>query len=232
MRNKDKLIAEIMAVCCVLSTSTFFNMHGMAQTIITFEEKKGENEINPLGPNISGTIETYVVCNVTYNVGCINFIIDFSKNYSDCVINELLTLLDLKTKTGGSPITNYTTITSETEIDNLGQLFGNKDRIGNQNQNSLIMFTVYAQKSDGEDPLIFNDSETTDSSDQTQFTDVFSIFRIDDKRPTIQYDTTTHKMTLKIYIDLPDNSERMNYTSFSFGVDLKDETMLQIQSST
>ena len=32
MKNKGKLIAEVMAVCCVLSTPTFFNMYGMAET--------------------------------------------------------------------------------------------------------------------------------------------------------------------------------------------------------
>ena len=226
MKNKDKLIAEIMAVCCALSTSTFFNMYGMAEpdTVISFLNSDGTKT----GTAIFGTQETYSILDVEYNVGCINFIIDFSQNYSDCVINQLLAMLNLN-DVKGNPINDYTKITSEagtetgTEIYNLGQLFGD--------ENSLIKFTVYTPTSDELLQLRFNDSETTNSKKQTQFTNVFSIFRIGDKRSTIQYveNEKEHIMTLKIYIDLPDNSIFTNYKSFSFGVELKNKDMLQIK---
>ena len=61
------------------------------------------------------------------------------------------------------------------------------------------------------------------------------------KKSQLQYDTTEHKIILKIYIDLPDNLNLPDnligtvlnkYTSFSFGVDLKKEDILGIKQST
>ena len=236
MRNKKKLIAEIMAVCCTLSTSTFFNMYGMAATSKELQFRDLTDGNVPLGENLAVNFKCEAVSNK--NIGLLTYEIDCSGDCSPDRVNELLTLLDLKTKTGGSPITNYTTITSETEIDNVGQLF--YPVIGSSatsSANSLIAFSIEANKTGGTDVLSFNATETTKLKKATNYRQEFSILRIDGKEPTIQCSMDGNgdvtNIILKIYIDLPEKNadKTVTYVSYDVTATIKNGKILQLSTT-
>lgn len=238
MKNKGKLIAEVMAVCCVLSTPTFFNMHDMAASgTTTAQFKDKDNPSTLVGSNLVATI-THVLQMITNNVGCIEYKIDCSKDYSTDRLNEVLTKLNLKDKTSNASISDITTIGSAVEITNVAQLFDTNELTGNK----LINFTLQANKTENDaspDDLGFEETETTDANDQVSYDKTFSIYRVGEKNPTIQYDSTSHVITLKIYVNLPEkynaaegSTDYKPYHSFNVTATIKDSAQLTEQEST
>ncbi len=241
MKNTGKLIAEVMAVCCVLSTPTFFNMYGMAETgtstsTAQFKDQSDENKL--VGSDLVATI-THVLRMITNNVGLIEYKIDCQNDYSPDRLNEVLTKLNLKTKVEngeGKLINDITKIDSEVEITNIGQLFDTTAETGNK----LINFTLSAKKTAEDtatDALTFDSNETTNANDQVSYENKFSVYRVDGKKPTIQYDRTAHVITLKIYVNLPEkynaatdgSTDYKEYHSFNVTATIKDTTQLKEQ---
>lgn len=232
MKNKGKLIAEVMAVCCVLSTPTFFNMHDMAASGTTAQFKDKDDPSTLVGSNLVATI-THVLQMITNNVGLIEYKIDCRNDYSEHRLNEVLTMLNLNTQTNDALINNIDNISSEVEITNIGQLFNDA--------NSLINFTLKANKTENDtspDDLTCDSNETTDANDQVSYDKKFSIYRVDEKKPTIQYDGNNHVITLKIYVNLPEkynategSTNYQPYHSFNVTATIKDSAQLKEQES-
>ena len=239
MRNKKKLIAEIMAVCCTLSTSTFFNMYGMAaaekeQQVLEKVEKfiykvegaDGEKIITT-GENIEATLNCEVVP-IIHNIGCIKYEIDFRDDYSPDRLNEVLTKLAIKKDSENGAFIAMSDLVQDgvakapVEIYNLKHFFDSES-------SSLIKFSISTKKNGDTNSysLKFGASETTDQCSQTNYGETFSVCRIEGKTPTIKYDEKDHKMILKIYVDLPD----IYYESFTVTATLdKDNSILSMIS--
>ena len=228
LKNKGKLIAKIMAVCCAFSTSTFFNMHGMAaQKEVIFKDSDDPTQL--LGPNLVATI-THQIKKITNNVGLITYKIDCSEDYSTARLNEVLTKLAIKKESENgdfiamSDLVKGGVANAPVEIYNVGQLFNDG--------NSLIKFSISAKKDSGFDVLIFETKETTDPEDQVINNPRFSVYRIESKKPTIQYDTSTHTIKLNIHVNLPekyksDSGQEEDYKSFSVTATINDSNTLE-----
>lgn len=238
MKNKGKLIAEVMAACCVLSTPTFFNMHDMAETGTSTAQFKDQSDGSKLvGSDLVATI-THVLKMITNNVGLIEYKIDCTNDYSTDRLNEVLTKLNLNKQIDNTLINNIDDISSAVEITNVAQLFDTNEATGNK----LINFALSAKKT-AEDTasvsLGFENTETNNANDQVSYNNTFSVYRADEKKPTIQYDSTNHVITLKIYVNLPEkynaatdgNTDYKEYHSFNVTATIKDSDQLKEQES-
>ena len=239
MKNTGKLIAEVMAVCCVLSTPTFFNMYGMAETgtSTSTEQFKDQLDANKLvGSNLVAAI-TCSLAKFEDNVGLIEYKIDCKNDSSQDRLNEVLAKLNLKTKVEnkeGELINDIADISSAVEITNVAQLFDTTAETGNK----LINFTLNAKKTAEDDATVtleLETTETTPGNDVSKYGKQFSVYRVGDKVPTIQYDRNQHMITLKIYVNLPEKynaatDDKSNnyqpYHSFNVTATIKDTTQL------
>ncbi len=238
MKNKGKLIAEIMAVCCVLSTPTFFNMHDMVTAAeVTFQDDKGIK----LGENIAGSIE-YEVPMIQCNIGLCKFVINcdpskFSSKITDSdqkeqiekeVVNKVLAMLNLE-DTKKNKLDTLDQIATEKEIGNPGNLF---------EANQFIKFKVKAQKENENNynDLTFNKNEETKNWLQQMISecDKFSVCRMTGYSPTIEYQKLNHQIILKIYINLPERDILFygtRYESFKFCVEVTGNVLNPIESN-
>lgn len=108
------------------------------------------------------------------------------------MINAFLAMLQLRIIGENDIIKDYKKITTETEIDNLGQLFAGSNQFLGISVNGIF------------DNTENKDLKFTNNNIETGDTNKFAICKDESKKSTIQYDTTNKQIRLKIYIDLPE----------------------------